>query len=184
MQDMAEQLPAVGTSEVLLGNDVFTGETLVDEYAGRIATCWHKTTETIFALAHACADADHLLPASAKKALIAKLPFDRATFSKLVRIGNDRRLAAVATRLPQSFSTLYELSKLGDGNLDAAIKKGAIHPALTRREVLDLVAEHSTGSSDKISVRDKSKFAELRALWKRAPDADRRQFIEWAMSEQ
>jgi hypothetical protein len=166
----------------ILANCVFTGETAVDEFAGRITTCWHKTSEAILELAHICADADHQLPASAKKALIARLPFNRATFSKLVKIGNDPRLATIAPRLPQSFSTLYELSKFDDIQLEAAIKSGAIHTAVTRSEILELAAEGSSGESTKTAPQTKSSMSALKVLWAKVTDADRKEFIEWCMS--
>jgi hypothetical protein len=110
------------------------------------------------------------------------VPFDRATFSKLVKIGNDPRLATIAPRLPQSFSTLYELSKFDDIQLEAAIKSGAVHPAVTRSEILELAAEGSSGESTKTPQQAKSMLSGLKLLWGKATDADRKQFIEWCMN--
>ena len=177
-----EQLsPAVG-AEVLTDTDVFTGETLVEELSSRIVACWHKTTAAILELARACADADQQLAGPAKQALIAKLPFDRATFSKLVKIGSDPRLATIALRLPQSFSTLYELSKFGDVQLAAAIKSGAVHPAVTRSEILELAAEGSSSELTKTPQHTKSSLSALKVLWAKATDADRKEFTEWYMN--
>ena len=64
-----------------------------------------------------------------------------------MRIGDDPRLAIIAPRLPQSFSTLYELSKFDDVQLETAIKSGAVHPAVTRREIFELAAEGDTATS-------------------------------------
>jgi len=176
---MKEQLPAIGAAA---DNSIFTGETLVEEFTSRIVACWHKTTAGILELARGCADADQQLAGSAKQALIAKLPFDRATFSKLVKIGNDPRLATIAPRLPQSFSTLYELSKFADVQFDAAIRSGAVHPAVTRSEILELAAEGSSGESKKTAEQTKSSLSALKLLWAKATDADRKQFIEWCMN--
>ncbi len=84
---MKEQLHSIGAAA---DNRFFTGEkTIVEEFASRIVACWHETTAGILELARACADADKQLAGPAKKSLIANLPFDRATFCRLVRIGND-----------------------------------------------------------------------------------------------
>jgi hypothetical protein len=40
---------------------VFTGETLIDDFANRIETCWHKTTEGIIEVARVWANADDQL---------------------------------------------------------------------------------------------------------------------------
>jgi hypothetical protein len=78
--------PAVASGASVDGG-VFTGEqSLVEQFAGKILTCWHKSTAGILELARACADADSKLPLPAKKALIGRLPFDRSTFAKLVEL--------------------------------------------------------------------------------------------------
>ena len=57
---------------------VFTGEqTIVEQFAMRINAAWHKSTESILQVATDCAAADEKLNTSAKKALIARLAFDR-----------------------------------------------------------------------------------------------------------
>jgi len=71
---------------------------------------WHKSTESTFELAKHCAATNKELSAAAKKALMARLPFDRVTFSKLVKIGNDARLPRLMHQLPPSFSSLYEIA--------------------------------------------------------------------------
>jgi hypothetical protein len=99
-----------------------------------------------------------------------------------VKIGNDPRLATIAPRLPQSFSTLYKLSKFSDVQFNAAIKSGAVHPAVTRSEILELAAEASSDESTKTTQQTKSSLSALKLLWAMATDADRKQFIEWCMN--
>ena len=152
---MKDEIQGLVAPEEMPNIGIFTGEkTIVEDFASRIMKCWHRTTEGILELARVCADADQQLAGPAKQALIATLPFDRATFSKLVRIGNDPRLATIALRLPQSFSTLYELSKFDDIQFAAAIKSGAVHPAVTRSQILELAAEGSSGESTKDGSTD------------------------------
>ena len=111
-------MPA-GDTPLLAGNSssgtalerMFTGEqTAVEQFAVQINASWHKSTESTFELAKHCAATNKELSAAAKKALMARLPFDRVTFSKLVKIGNDARLPRLMHQLPPSFSSLYEIA--------------------------------------------------------------------------
>jgi len=171
------------TSVEIIPNEIstlFTGEqTLVDRVAEEIAACWHKFTEGILNLARACAAADAELSPFAKKALILKLPFDRSTFVKLVGIGNKyQRLHVVSGQLPQKFSVLYELSKFDDQQFDLALRSGAIHPAVTRQDVLGLAA--TSGSIVRSALRSaRSTLKTLRALWAKTSEVEREQFKAW-----
>jgi Uncharacterized protein conserved in bacteria (DUF2057) len=181
-------LPAIAPA-VSSNTGVFTGEqTLVDKFAANISKCWHKSTEGILDLARACADADRNLPMPAKKALIAKLPFDRSTFAKLVGIGNDQRLASVSVRLPQKYSVLYEMSKFDNTLFETAIKNGAIHPNVTRREILQMAAKAKTSNPDKSTQSAptqsaKSRLEALKTLWQKATDSDRQEFKAWCAAK-
>jgi hypothetical protein len=136
---MKDEIQSLVAPENLPNTEIFTGETLVDKFARRIVSCWHRTTEDILELAHECADATDALSGPdklpAKKALIDRLPFDGSTFSKLVAIGHDVRLQSLAGLLPHSFTTLYELTQFDDDQLTAAIIAGAIHPQVRRTEI-------------------------------------------------
>ena len=103
---------------------------------------------------------------------------DRATFGKATKIGNDRRLEAFAPRLPQSFSTLYELAKFDDAQFDAAIKSGAVHPAVTRGEILALGLQRAVRvSQQKRTSKTKSRLSGLKALSLKTTDADKRDLV-------
>ena len=81
---MKDEIQGLGAPEEMPNIEIFTGEkTIVEDFASRIMKCWHRTTGGILKLARVCADADRQLAGPAKQALIATLPFDRATFSKL-----------------------------------------------------------------------------------------------------
>ncbi len=179
---------AVGTaalSAASVKNEVFTGEqSPVDRFAERINASWHKTSESIFDLASVCAQAEKELSPAAKKALIARLPFDRVTFSKLATIGNDARLRPLMRQLPSSFSTLYELSRFDETQLASGLKTGAINSHATRQEIIDfgkaLSSDQKSASARKTASRPaKSCLEELKSYWKRASDADKQSFGEW-----
>jgi hypothetical protein len=173
---MKLQTPTAVASGASVDSGAFTGEqSLVEQFAGKILTCWHKSTAGFLELARACADADSKLPPPAKKALIDKLPFDRSTFAKLVGVGNDQRLVRVSAQLPQKFSVLYEVSKFDNTLFETAVKNGAIHPKVTREEILLLAGKPKDKST-------KSKLAGLQKLWQAATDSDRQQFKEWSAS--
>lgn len=59
-----------------------------------------------------------------------EVPFDESTARRLMIIADDDRLSnrAHAHDLPQSWYTLYELTKLDDATFDAALASGAIRP--------------------------------------------------------
>src|SRR5215218_4911758 len=68
--------------------------------------------------------------------LIERLPFDRPTFVKLVRIGNASHLhdPEVSAHLPASYSVVYELAQLNQQQFEDALGKGLINPKLKRAE--------------------------------------------------
>jgi len=107
----------------------------VTEWANEINTAWHKSIENIFKVARLCAEASEQLEKPDKDALLEALQFDKSTFSKLVKIGNNPDLQEFGEHLPPNYSVIYEVSGLDRKALKTAITKGAIHPAVTRAEV-------------------------------------------------
>src|SRR5713226_284073 len=72
--------------------------TRVLDYARRISENWQKWTDSIFEVARLCAEANQQLQPHEKRDLLESLPFSRATFSKLVKIGSDKRLQKPSIR--------------------------------------------------------------------------------------
>ena len=82
----------------------------------------------ILAVANLCAAAKANLNSPEKAELIEGLPFSPSTFSKLAKIGNDRRLhdAAILPSLRPHYSWLYELAHLKDDQLEKTLAKTKI----------------------------------------------------------
>ena len=64
----------------------------IADYAKQINTCWRKTTDSVLETAALCAEAAKSLGEDDKKALVKKLDFSPAAFSKLVKIGERKEL--------------------------------------------------------------------------------------------
>jgi hypothetical protein len=72
-----------------------------------------------------------------------RLPFDKSTAQKLMKIAKDPRIAnaAQARLLPSSWTTIIELAKLDDGTFGDAAASGAINPKMTRKDAKRLTVE-------------------------------------------
>jgi hypothetical protein len=105
-------------------------------YVDQITAEWRKTVDGMLAAAKHCARAQKRLSPAERKELIERLPFERPTFDKLVKIGNDPRLhdPEVSARLPAGYSVVYELANLYQHQFEDALGKGLIHPKLKRAE--------------------------------------------------
>ena len=110
---------------------------LLPEYADKINASWRKTTESILETARLCADANKDLKSKDRARLIKQLAFNAATFSKLVKIGSKYQLQQdpVKSLLPPSYSIVYEVAKLNEGDLQVAVTEGVINPGMTRRDL-------------------------------------------------
>ena len=106
-------------------------------YAAAISAAWNKSVESILEVARLCAEADKQLSAGQKAELLEQLPFEAPTFSKLVKIGNDARLRSddMRSRLPPSYSIMYEVALCSGSQLEHAIESGALHSGASRSEI-------------------------------------------------
>ena len=107
----------------------------VQHFADQIISEWRKSADSILAMSIACAEADEalVLPLQ-KKQLLEMLPFSPPVLSKLVKIGNDRRLhqKPIAALLPPNYSIIYPLTGLKDESLELARTEDVIKPQMTR----------------------------------------------------
>jgi hypothetical protein len=107
----------------------------VDEFGVEIYRNWRGTMKAFWKCSCRCAEAYRVLDEGEKRLLLERLPFDRSTFSKLVKIGNDDRLRPLLKRLPLSYSTIYEVSLLSDEQLERANETGIINPDARRSDI-------------------------------------------------
>ena len=87
--------------------------------------------------ARLCAESDKKLRPEEKNKLFKDLDFNKATFSKLAKIGSQPRLQteAVKSLLPPNYSIVYEVAKLPELDLQVAIKEGIISPKMLRSDL-------------------------------------------------
>lgn len=112
-------------------------ELLVEQYAEQITSYWQQSTAAILEAAASCKEASDALSSLEKKRLLARLPFSSSTFSKLVAIGGDSRIANPKIRqlLPPSFSSMYEVTLLNDDQLKRAVKERLLSPHTKRAAI-------------------------------------------------
>jgi hypothetical protein len=111
---------------------------------------------SILETATVCAKADKALNDKEKAALLETLPFDKATFSKLLKIGSTPRLREDSVRrlLPCSSSTIYSVALLEqDKKLTAAIERGVLHSKATRAQI-DAFRKGTGDDDDDSKTRD------------------------------
>jgi hypothetical protein len=115
------------------GGNMTTTRSIAD-YAKQINTCWRKTTDSVLETAALCAEAAKSLSDDDKTALVKKLDFSPAAFSKLVKIGDRKELQTnpIKTLLPPNYSIVYELAKLDDNDLKRAVSDGIVRPGMSR----------------------------------------------------
>jgi hypothetical protein len=85
----------------------------IQDYAKAINLSWRKTTDSVLEPARLCAEADKNLPHD-KNNFFKDLDFNKATFSKLVKIGSHSRLQTdpVKSLLPPNYTIVYKVAML------------------------------------------------------------------------
>jgi hypothetical protein len=114
------------------------------EFAAQIAACWRHSVEAIIKAGWLLAKAKESLPHGEFLAMIeGSLPFGAGTAQRLMKIAADSRLsnAAHGPHLPQSWRTLYELTKLDDPTFEARLVDGTIRADMKRQDVAAAVKQ-------------------------------------------
>lgn len=125
--------------------------TKADYWAPRINAEWRKSVEGILnvgrqliAAKEACEHGEFLrLFKGHPQAVADPVPFGEDTAERLMKVAVHPVLSdsARGRSLPQSWRTLYELTKLDDEQIVAGIKSGEITPDMTRAEASALRAD-------------------------------------------
>ena len=126
-------------------------KTTADYWALRINAEWRKSVEGILnvgrqliAAKEACEHGEFLrLFKGHENAVSEPVPFSANTAEILMKVSGHPVLAKseFVQTLPQSWGTLYELTKLDDEQIVAGIKAGEITPDITRAEAVALRAD-------------------------------------------
>lgn len=109
----------------------------LDYYVHEIGSRWYKMTDGILDVADLCAEAVRTLCPEDRKNLRGCLGFSKGTMSKLVQISRNGRLRDDQVRkyLPPNYTILYEIAKLSDALLFAAIADGVIRIDMHREDL-------------------------------------------------
>lgn len=126
-------------------------KTKAEYWASRINAEWRKSVEGILnvgrqliAAKESCEHGEFLRLFKGHDHVVSEpVPFTPETAERLMAICSKPPLsnAAHAQHLPQSWYTLYELTKLEDEQILAGIKAGEINPDMTRAEASALRAD-------------------------------------------
>ena len=65
---------------------------------------------------------------------VERLGIAKQTANKLITVSQDGRFGTHVYRIPSSWGTLYELTKLDDETFQAALDEGVIHPEMERKD--------------------------------------------------
>jgi hypothetical protein len=115
-------------------------------WARQISTAWRSSIEAVFEcgrLLIAAREGRHRLDhGNFLKMIHEDLPFGERTAQRLMEIVRDTRLTnpTHGSLLPQSWRSLYELTRLSDDQFATAIRDGLIRPDMRRSEIAEMVA--------------------------------------------
>jgi hypothetical protein len=120
---------------------------LVPYYASEIKARWQKVLESIFEVADLLKQAKKKLDQTEWEDLKDELPFSDSVATKLLKIGEDKRLRkpTVYNLLPSSYSIIYEIHQLKDDELKLATKDGQISTRMHRARFIKWCNEQRFG---------------------------------------
>jgi hypothetical protein len=142
-------------------------------FVDKINAIWRRGAGDFIACGQCLTEAKAELQPDAFNAMVkAKLDFDRSVGVKLMAIAANSILSAHGHKLPPCWTSIYELSKLGDETLKAKLADGTIHPGMQRK---DAVALRKPKQQSRSTANNKSEIA---AVWKDASIEQRRRFLD------
>lgn len=132
----------------------------VEGWAGLISTSWHRATEQILETAQLILEAEkRLSPSSIRQLKMQSLPFGVGTYSKLKKIAESNVITNPKNLefLPNSFSTIYELTHLSENEFNQAVNDGTLTTDTTRLSVIELRSKSPSKSSGLPTPKTKKK---------------------------
>ena len=107
--------------------------------AAEINLTWGRGPADIIRCGQLLREARDELGNDAFKVMVkTELAFDASVARKLKLIAANETICAHVHKLPACWSTIYELSQLTVGTLEAAIADGLIHPRMQRKDAIAL----------------------------------------------
>lgn len=112
----------------------------IASWAQKITKAWRPVVEAVFEVGRLLAESKEALEHGEWTLMVEqKLPFGVRTAQRLMAIAADERIVTIAKKtpekLPAEWTTLYEVSRLGDEQLQLGIEKGLIGPDASRNDV-------------------------------------------------
>jgi hypothetical protein len=129
-----------------------TNARTVEAFAELINESWRSGAESIIKTARHITDAKAELARDQFDNLIKNLIFEASVARKFIRIGANDQICAHVHILPGCWSTIYELTKLEEDVMRAALIDGRIHPRMSRKEAKALRTPESAPNNDNASV--------------------------------
>ena len=127
----------------------------IDIYVHRLKTALGHTLSRIFETAAIVAEAKEKLDHSGFRDLAKKVGMSHGTLSKYVTIHSRRdRFDGREESLPSSFTVIYVLSKLSDGQYETIAASEKLRPELTEKEVNKFVAQQAAANNVSRSAAD------------------------------
>jgi hypothetical protein len=110
----------------------------------RINTAWRKAATAYIDIGNMLIESKAATLHGEWIDLLGKLDFDKRTAQKLMEIARDERLAKASelTLLPQHWTTLYALTRLGDDEFERALSVGGVTKQSTPRKPTVTEAEY------------------------------------------
>jgi hypothetical protein len=143
-------------------------------FAALINDTWRKGAEAFIQTGRYIREASEELDRDEFEALLKlRLTFEASVGRKLKRIGENKVLCAHVHKLPPCWSTLYELTKLEDGALEAAIADGKVHPKMMRKDAIALRKPKEADAAEAVPVEPTVQPGEFVELWGAATDAEK-----------
>jgi len=177
--------PAVGAAKA---KAAYRSNTLSrGQHKDRINAAWLKGTAAYIEAGEYLVVAKAELERNAFEVLTRKeLHFDPSTGRRLMCIARNEVLCAHAHKLPPSWMTAYELSKLDDDTLKAAIADGRVNPKMERKDAVAIRKppkpadedEDQDSGADQDTAPQESKVEVFRKAWMALSEPERGEFVQ------
>jgi hypothetical protein len=149
-------------------------------WADRINAAWRKAATAYIDIGNMLIESKDAVKHGEWIDLLGKLDFDKRTAQKLMEIARDERLskASTLTLLPQHWTTLYELTRLGDDEFERALSVGGItkprKPTVSEAEYHDVTQSPDPHPEAAVSAEGESSPLPHAPILAAAPHDDRK----------
>jgi len=127
----------IAKTEPVLAGEVVSSKSTPDYWVSLIQTEWQKSIEGVLNVARHLVEAKEAVEHGRWGEVVENLPFGESAARRLMAIGADDWILnqAHGPVLPNSWRTLYELTKLPDEDKDQMLADGIISPDMQRKDV-------------------------------------------------